>query len=93
MIFKKKKKEKYNGFWKWCFYTELLILIFAIVYVYIDSKRPSVLTSRNNSIKCVSAICDCKAGEKMCKCQYYDDNGELKDGLLCPNKEPAEVEE
>ena len=88
MIFKKKKKEKYNGFWKWCFYTELLLLIFGIVYVYIDSKRPRTSTY----IRCASAICDCKAGEKMCKCLYYNEHDEVEE-VLCPNKEPAEVEE
>ncbi len=71
------KKKKYNGFWKWLFYVELIIIAF-FIYVLIEEALP-FSNHPSNDPKCASAICDCEEGVEYCECKYisnYYDDGE-----------------
>ncbi len=87
MILKKKKsKEKYNGFWKWLFYVEIIITLFLIHAIF--AERPSSIEPVRLQ-KCASAICDCQDGKEFCKCtyaEYHDEGEDTYETVYCPNR-------
>ena len=59
-------------------------ILFYEIWFYYDATHNCIGCGRDN--RCSQAhSCNCPDGESTCVCKYFDNNGEEKDGLKCPN--------
>lgn len=62
-----------------------VVAIAAVLTIFTTLLLPYLKSSIQSRMHCADAICDCSAGEKTCSCSYYDDSGNLVDGITCSN--------
>jgi hypothetical protein len=64
-----------------------VVAIAAVAGIFTLFVYPRIRSTLIGSTKCQGAICDCGPDNNAdkCKCEYYDDNGNLVGNLECPN--------
>lgn len=65
-----------------------VVAIAAIGSVAMYLVYPTLKANVINQTKCANKFnCDCSVGNKTCSCSYYDENGDIQTGLICPNEQ------
>jgi hypothetical protein len=83
------KPKKYNGFWKWFFISELILIL--LINLYIILNGPYYHSYQNKTNYCAEAF-NCVVDEKDSTkfiCDYCNDNNctnQIK--ITCPNRKP-----